>query len=502
MKKSTKGFTLIELLVVLAVVGLLASIVLVWLADTRAKARDGKRVSEIDTLRTAMELYYTDHDKYPEATEADWVKLEEDTDVSEALKKWLPVMPRDPLYGQDKYNDPEKPFSYRYKTNETAAEYKLCVELETRDLYCAYSSGGEEIVYGETPISFEAAMFAGSGKNLYRCLTSTGCDTDSDWVAVFTPSKGVAVTDFAIDSINHFIYSVTYSTTLDNTIERCLLSTDCGASADWTISLNTGSVYFNSIVFDPVNGVLYAGGRFGRIYRCDVSTGCDGGAADWSIVLETGDVRIQDIILDSNNNVLYANSLLTFNGGSVIYRCPTLTGCDSSEKWTPTFDGTGANYSFWEIAFDPAYSVIYGAGFDFAGGKLARCDVALTSCDAHDDWTIPYIRDYTNFVSVTVADGVLYIGEHTISRINKCLLSSGCDEQADFSGYSLGSGTYMYAIGYDYDSSVVYAGTGEYAHIYRCPAPSGCDSNADWTLAANKPDEDDCFFKFIYSPSP
>ena len=52
-----RGFTLIELLVVIAILGLLASIVLLSLGNSRAGARDARRLSDLKQLRVAMELY-------------------------------------------------------------------------------------------------------------------------------------------------------------------------------------------------------------------------------------------------------------------------------------------------------------------------------------------------------------------------------------------------------------------------------------------------------------
>jgi prepilin-type N-terminal cleavage/methylation domain-containing protein len=60
-----KGFTLIELLVVIAIIGVLATVVLSSLNTARARARDAKRLSEMKSLETALELYYLDNGRYP-----------------------------------------------------------------------------------------------------------------------------------------------------------------------------------------------------------------------------------------------------------------------------------------------------------------------------------------------------------------------------------------------------------------------------------------------------
>ena len=59
-----KGFTLIELLVVVAIIGLLASIVLVSVNSARAKARDVKRMSDLHNVQLALEMYYDKYNTY------------------------------------------------------------------------------------------------------------------------------------------------------------------------------------------------------------------------------------------------------------------------------------------------------------------------------------------------------------------------------------------------------------------------------------------------------
>ena len=65
MNISKKGFTLIELLTVIAIIGILASIVLVSLTTARAKGRDAKRISDIKNIQLGLEEFYSDNLVYP-----------------------------------------------------------------------------------------------------------------------------------------------------------------------------------------------------------------------------------------------------------------------------------------------------------------------------------------------------------------------------------------------------------------------------------------------------
>ena len=59
------GFTLIELLVVISIIGLLSTIAMTSLNSARARARDTKRLSDINELKNALEIYYANHGSYP-----------------------------------------------------------------------------------------------------------------------------------------------------------------------------------------------------------------------------------------------------------------------------------------------------------------------------------------------------------------------------------------------------------------------------------------------------
>ena len=65
LKSDKGGFTLIELLVVIAIIGVLSGMVLVAMTDTRARARDARRQSDITQIRKALELYYAENGRYP-----------------------------------------------------------------------------------------------------------------------------------------------------------------------------------------------------------------------------------------------------------------------------------------------------------------------------------------------------------------------------------------------------------------------------------------------------
>lgn len=100
--KNYQGFTLIELLVVVAIIGLLSTLSIIALNSARSKARDARRLADVNAIRTALELYYSDHGYYPKFQSMTHCSVENNNALG-ILETELATskVPKDPKFSQN-----------------------------------------------------------------------------------------------------------------------------------------------------------------------------------------------------------------------------------------------------------------------------------------------------------------------------------------------------------------------------------------------------------------
>lgn len=126
--KLEKGFTLIELMVTIAIIGILAGIVVVSVGTVRENARDTRRKSDLDQLRKAIEIYYSEKDVYP-TTGGNWVILNgvDDPLTPKLVPKFIELMPEDPK------GTNQLPFVYKYASDGSHFALDCAIENSSDD---------------------------------------------------------------------------------------------------------------------------------------------------------------------------------------------------------------------------------------------------------------------------------------------------------------------------------------------------------------------------------
>ena len=69
-RRTARGFTLIELMVVMSLITILASIGLTVYANSVTRAKEAVLKEDLYRMRQAIDQYYADKNRYPEAIEA------------------------------------------------------------------------------------------------------------------------------------------------------------------------------------------------------------------------------------------------------------------------------------------------------------------------------------------------------------------------------------------------------------------------------------------------
>lgn len=150
--KNNRGFTLIELLVVVAIIGLLAAIITVTTGNARLKSRDARRLSDIQQIKSGLDIYYSHGFGYPDT--GTWNSVQAASGVMICNGENTLKIPQDPL------NQSNPLYAYTYTQGGTA------------------SSGCGGSVYSDYKVQFqtEGATSIGSAGTYYLSpngITST-----------------------------------------------------------------------------------------------------------------------------------------------------------------------------------------------------------------------------------------------------------------------------------------------------------------------------------------
>lgn len=120
----SRGFTLIEMLVVLVIMGTIAALSYGALQGAKASSRDAQRRTDLQSIRSALEIYRVDCGTYP--TSLDFTgtkKLVGPAGTSCAGNVYLDTLAQDPLKDREGYQ-------YEYSYNSSTKTYTVCSFLE------------------------------------------------------------------------------------------------------------------------------------------------------------------------------------------------------------------------------------------------------------------------------------------------------------------------------------------------------------------------------------
>lgn len=135
-----KGFTLIELLVVISIIGILIGLSVFGLQGARETSRDSKRKSDLELLRSGIEIYKSDCGSYPVgngdptsvlATSGTSLVGDGLTTSCSVTNTYISQIPEDPVF-------PNRVYLY-YSDGFT---YEICTSLEQSQSGGTVTCGG------------------------------------------------------------------------------------------------------------------------------------------------------------------------------------------------------------------------------------------------------------------------------------------------------------------------------------------------------------------------
>ncbi len=141
-RKIKRAFTLIELLVVVAIIGLLATLVIINVISVKQKSRDSKRAADITSINQAIKAYYVDNNSYPATptgcsptSGSAYIGSSNSIDMADSdckkddfiagISSYLPTLPKDPGPALISGGINIRGYGYMVTNNVSKEDYKI-----------------------------------------------------------------------------------------------------------------------------------------------------------------------------------------------------------------------------------------------------------------------------------------------------------------------------------------------------------------------------------------
>ncbi|MFA6429125.1 MAG: prepilin-type N-terminal cleavage/methylation domain-containing protein [Patescibacteria group bacterium] len=145
-RTQSRGFTLLELLIVIAAFGLIVALGAMSLTSARARMRDAQRISDMNVMRSALNLYWLDKATYPINQEG--VRLHEAGTGSDVFTSdgFVPAeSAKPPVFLESVPVGPKSAEYYVYKGSENGYSIRFVTERDTTlgaaNVYYLHSTG-------------------------------------------------------------------------------------------------------------------------------------------------------------------------------------------------------------------------------------------------------------------------------------------------------------------------------------------------------------------------
>lgn len=217
-----RGFTLLELLIAIAVIGILASVVLVSLGNAREAARNSVRSSDANQIALAVEAYTSDHGYPPGDDGVEYTNGRPDW-IPDLVPAYIAALPSDPIdEGEHKYHYVRHGVSYEviafmesHGTDASCGDQGPggCQYLEKgTEMLAVYNPGASGWNISALAASTTAALAANpssitAGQTSVLSWTSTNADSCTGSGFISTSVSGIA----SVTPATTTAYSITCS---------------------------------------------------------------------------------------------------------------------------------------------------------------------------------------------------------------------------------------------------------------------------------------------------